>query len=167
MLDCSPCGLKVLNLNTLKSRSRQIVQSQSVSLIKLWLTALVKCKIWRKIHWTNKALFWTISQPPNAPQIFNRFLSFHLSLKDLSTFNSLNDEVDEEMMKTRNNPTFLTQSSVPKVSMRLMGSNTIEFTIEGLRLENNFWTMRTKYLTPHWNIFLQRILSAWMMLGFS
>lgn len=45
----------------------------------------------------------------------------------------MSDDVEVKgMMKTKINPTFLTQSTTAKVNVRLMGSNAIEFTVEGL-----------------------------------
>lgn len=62
---------------------------------------------------------------------FHLFLPSNIRQKDLSPLNSPSDDAGR-MMKTKINPTFLTQSTTPKVNVRLMGSNAIEFAVEGL-----------------------------------
>lgn len=42
------------------------------------------------------------------------------------------------MAETKNNPTFLTRSYTPKVNVKLMGSNAIQFSIEGKNRDFSF-----------------------------
>lgn len=70
------------------------------------------------------------------------------------------------MMKTKIiNPTFLTQSTTPKVNVRLMGFNAIEFTVEGLR-ENIFELCRENILSKIFAEDAERLTDAWIFINF-
>lgn len=68
------------------------------------------------------------------------------------------------MVKTKINPTFLTQSTTPKVNVRLMGSNAIEFTVEGSKI---FYELcRRHFLEKLFAEDVERLTDAWIFINF-